>query len=121
MGPRFVARAGSEAAGRVVFDPQGGGEELRKLCAKAGLGLVVDEINMLNGGKFHNPLDRDAFIDWEANVTGGECHWIILSPLYASWSRAQYSGKPGPDPVRCKDHPWDPPDNFKPERTRAGH
>ena len=48
------------------------GEELRRLCAKAGLGLVVDEIVIMNGGKAHDLLSKDAQIAWEAKVTGGE-------------------------------------------------
>ena len=67
LGPRVTAS--SKAAGRVVLEPQEGkrtmrvsyffsslsrkasiGEELRRVCAKAGLGLVVDEIDNINGG-----------------------------------------------------------------------
>ena len=75
--------ADSEAAGCVVvFEPQDGrrtmrvayffssmfrkvsiGEKLRKLYAKAGLGLVVDEVDITNGGKSHDLLDRDAQFD----------------------------------------------------------
>ena len=60
----------------------------------------------MNSGKAHHLLSKDAQIACEAEVTGGEYDWIILSPPCASWSRAQYSGKPGPDPVRSKEHTW---------------
>ena len=58
------------------------------MCAKAGLVLDVEEIDILSGGKSHDLLDRDAQFDWEAKVTGGEYDWIILSPPCAGWSRA---------------------------------
>ena len=65
------------------------GEDLRRLCAKVGLGLVGGGIDIMNGGKAHDLLSKDAQIVWEAKVTGGEYDWIILSPPCASWSRAQ--------------------------------
>ena len=45
------------------------GEGLRKFCADAGRCPVVDEIDIMNGGKDHDLLDRDAQFAWEANVT----------------------------------------------------
>ena len=48
------------------------GEELCKPCTKSGLGLVVDEIDIMNGGKAHDLLSKDTQIAWEAKVTGGE-------------------------------------------------
>ena len=48
------------------------GEELRRLCAKAGLGLVVDTIDIMNGGKAPDLLSKEAQTAWEAMVTGGE-------------------------------------------------
>ena len=103
--PRVIA--GSKAAGRVVLEPQEGkrtmrvayffsgmsrkafiGEKLLKFCAKAGLGLVVDEIDIVNGGKSHDLFDRDAQFDSEAMATGGEYDLIILSQPCTSWSRA---------------------------------
>ena len=41
-----------------------------------------------------------------ARIAAGDYDIIVMSPPCATWSRARLSGKPGPGPVRNRDHPW---------------
>ena len=49
----------------------------------------------------------------------GEFDILILTPPCASWTRALFSGKPGPAPCRDADHPWGFPNALKHIRDRA--
>ena len=77
------------------------GEKLWNMCVQFVLGLVVEELDIMSGGKALDLLDGDAQSDWEAKVMNGDYDWVILT-----WSRAQYSGKPATDPICSKEHPW---------------
>ena len=51
-------------------------------------------------------------------MADGDYDFVILLPVCASWSRAHYSGRPGPDPIQSKNHSWGLPDNLKVERDK---
>ena len=76
------------------------------MCVAEGFGLEVDEIDILVGGREHDLLDSSAQEAIMARIAAGDYDIVIMSPPCATWSRARHSGKPGPDPVRNKDHPW---------------
>ena len=46
------------------------GNKLRKMCAKSGLVIIVEEIDSMSSGKSHDLLDRDAQFDWGGKVAG---------------------------------------------------
>ena len=79
---------------------------LHQLCAKAGFGLEVDEIDILVGGKQHDMLDSEAQEAIMARIAAGDYDIVVMSPPCATWSRARLSNHKGPGPVRDRDHPW---------------
>ena len=81
-------------------------EELRRLCEKSGMGLSFEQIDIYVGGASHNLLDKERQADLEARIADGEFDFIILSPPCGSWSRCNYSSKPGARPCRSKEFPW---------------
>lgn len=94
-------------------------EYLQKLCVEEGIGLIVDEIDILIGGKEHDLLDRSSQDALMARIESGDYDVIILSPPCGTWSRANYSGLPGPKPVRGRSHPWGFPNIRPTDRRRA--
>ena len=80
--------------------------ELRVKCRAANLGLFVEEIDIYNGGSSHDLLDTQVQAQLEARLRGGEFDVVILSPPCGTWSRANYSPKPGPKPCRSRQYPW---------------
>lgn len=81
-------------------------QHLQKLCEAAGFGLEVDEIDILVGGSEHDLLSSDAQEAIMARISAGDYDIVILSPPCSTWSRARFSDKPGPGPVRNRQHPW---------------
>jgi hypothetical protein len=81
-------------------------QELKKLCEAEGIGLYFKEIDTLIGGSEHDLLDRESQEAILAEIGAGDFDIVILSPPCGSWSRANYSEKPGPKPVRSRAHPW---------------
>ena len=75
------------------------GEELRKLAIEKGVGLIVYEVDILNGGGEHDLLDKAAQYRWEARVRDGEFDILFLTPPCSSWSRS-LCRPGGPCPVR---------------------
>ena len=47
-----------------------------KLCAASGIGLVVEEVDIMVGGNRHNLLDRTAQDEWIARIESGEFDWV---------------------------------------------
>ena len=43
-------------------------EQLKRICAKQGLGLIIFEIGVLVGGKEHDLLNRESQDKWLARV-----------------------------------------------------
>ena len=105
------------------------GECLAVLCRKAGIGLVMHEVDTMVGGKAHNLLDKAAQADWLSRIHDGDFDMCIHSPPCASWSRAPFSDDKPPQPVRNKAHPWGIPwllkgragEGTRRERVRALH
>ena len=95
------------------------GEELRKLCEKEGIGLRMYEVDILVGGSEHDLLDRASQDRWMARIESGGFDVVILSPPCGSWSRANYSDKPGPKPVRSRASPWGLPGLRHHDQVRA--
>ena len=95
------------------------GEHLRKLCAKEGIGLRMYEGDILVGGSDHDLLDKASQDKWMARIESGDFDVVILSPPCGSWSRANYSDKPGPQPVRSREHPWGKPGLLHRDQLRA--
>ena len=82
------------------------GEELRKMCEERQFGLILHEIDILNGGKSHDLTAEEAQGRWESRIKEGEFDIAIIAPLCSSWTRLLFSDKPGPQPCRDKFHPW---------------
>ena len=81
------------------------GEELRTLAKAKNVGLVVHEVDILNGGAAHDLIDNDAQARWEARIRDGEFDITILTPPCSSWTRALF--RPGGLPsCRDKKNPW---------------
>ena len=95
------------------------GECLAVLCRKAGIGLVMHEVDTMVGGKAHNLLDKAAQEDWLSRIHDGDFDMCIHSPPCASWSRAPFSDDKPPQPVRNKAHPWGIPWLLKAEQDKA--
>ena len=95
------------------------GEELRKLCEADGFGLIVYEVDILNGGSAHDLINTESQAAWEARVQSGEFDVIFVTPPCSSWTRALFSDKPGPPPCRDKAHPWGLPGNDGPAKART--
>ena len=93
--------------------------ELAKLCKQAGLGLHVWEVDILNGGSDMDLLDEECQQYWMSRVESGYFDIIILSPPCGSWSRANYSNRPGPKPVRSRAHPWGLPGLQRSQQKRC--
>ena len=100
--------------------------ELKKLCEQSGLGLIVDEIDIYNGGSSHDLLDPEVQANLEKKISQGGYDVVVISPPCATWSRANYNPPPGgrpdpryPDPCRSKQHPWGFPDSKPATRRRA--
>ena len=94
------------------------GEELRKLAVEKGVGLIVYEVDILNGGGEHDLLDKTAQYAWEARVKDGEFDILFLTPPCASWSRS-LCRPGGPCPVRDRSTPWGFPHALEKVRKRA--
>jgi hypothetical protein len=94
-------------------------EELRKLCLKSGMGLCFEQIDIYVGGTSHDLLDSECQAALEARIAGGEFDFIILSPPCGSWSRCNYSRKPGAKPCRSKEFPWGFPNAGPGQKARA--
>ena len=58
------------------------GEELRKLCAPRNFGLVVNEVDILNGGGAHDLLDHNSQGRWESRVQDGEFDLAVITPPF---------------------------------------
>ena len=94
-------------------------EELKLLCERSGRGLLFEQIDIYNGGTAHDLLDKDRQAELEARISDGEFDFIILSPPCGSWSRCNYSSKPGARPCRSKDFPWGFPNASQHQKARA--
>ena len=79
---------------------------LAQLCRDSGFGLVFHEVDILVGGSDHDLMDIESQQAWLDRVEKGELFMTILSPPCGTWSRANYSSKPGPQPCRSKRYPW---------------
>ena len=66
------------------------GEELGVTAADKNVGLVVHNVDILNGGAAHNLVDNDAQARWEARIRDGEFDITILTLLCSSWTRALF-------------------------------
>ena len=64
-------------------------------------------------------MDRETQAHHEARVADGEYDFVILSSPCATWSRAECSGRFGPDLIRSKKHLWWLPDNLQADRVKA--
>ena len=53
-------------------------EQLKRRCAKLGLGLVVYEVDILVGGSEHDLLDRASQDAWLARLEDGDFDCIML-------------------------------------------
>ena len=71
-------------------------QELKKLCEAEGIGLLINEVDILVGGSDHDLLDKGAQERLLAEIGSGDYDVIILSPPCGTWSRANCSSQPGP-------------------------
>ena len=74
-------------------------EELKKLCAKDGLGLVIFEVDVLIGGSEHDLLDKDKQEMWIQRIENGDFDVVMLSPPCGTWNAR--AGKSS-----CAGWPW---------------
>ena len=84
------------------------GEELKALAMAKNCGLIVHEIDILNGDAQHDLLDGEAQSRWEARIEGGELDLAVLTPPCSSWTRSLFQ-LGGPVPCRDKAHLWGSP------------
>ena len=56
-----------------------------------------------------------------ARIESADFDCVILSPPCGSWSRANYSDKPGPKPVRSRKYPWGIPHLLAHDQRRAAN
>ena len=94
-------------------------EELKLLCAKEGMGLVIFEVDVLIGGAEHDLLDRAKQDVWLERLEDGEFDVIVLSPPCGTWSRANWANDDGPKPCRNRRHPWGIPNMRANAQLRA--
>ena len=76
------------------------GNALKLLCEKAGLGLVMHEVDFLVGGDQHDLMDKPMQDSWMARVEGEEFDCCIHSSPCGSWGRANWANYTGPQPCR---------------------
>ena len=79
---------------------------LARLCRDSGFGLAFHEVDILVGGGKHDLMNLEAQQSWLDRIEKGEFCMVLLSPPCGTWSRANYSNKPGPQPCRSKRYPW---------------
>ena len=60
------------------------GDELRKLCKASGMGLLLEEIDIYNGGTAHDLLDKASQSAFEAKIRQGDYDVIIATPPCAT-------------------------------------
>ena len=78
------------------------GSWLQLLAQEAGLLLHLEEVDLVRSGS-HDLLDADTQDHLLLQLA--DSHVLIASPPCSSFSRAQYSGRPGPRPVRSLQYP----------------
>ena len=81
------------------------GEKLKAPAIAKNCGLIVHEIDILNGASQHDLLDSEVQSRWEARIESGEFDLTVLSPLCSCWTRSLFQPG-GPVPCRDKAHPW---------------
>jgi hypothetical protein len=74
--------------------------------APLGITIVMTEIDILRDATEGNVLDVRVFSRITADLTAGKYACAILTPPCNTWSRATFSNKRGPCPVRDRAHPW---------------
>ena len=94
-------------------------DELSKLCAKSGMGLVIHEVDVLIGGSEHDLLDKETQEAWLHRLEDGDFDCIMLSPPCGTWSRANWANDDGPKPCRNRRHPWGIPHQRPNAQRRA--
>ena len=75
-------------------------EQLKRRCAKQGLGFIIFEIDVPVGVEENDLLNRESQAKWLARVEDGEFDIVALSPPCGSRSRANWANDDRPKPCR---------------------
>ena len=94
-------------------------EQLKRRCAKQGLGLIIFEIDVLVGGYEHDLLNKESQEAWLARVEDGEFDIVVLPPPCGSGSKANWANDDGPKPCRDRAQPWGCPSQKAHQQRRA--
>ena len=78
---------------------------LRLACKGTGTRVVVDEIDILRGGRAHDLLNKTRQKKLLSKVQGGRYHLTAASPPCGSFSRSRSANNRGPKPVRSREFP----------------
>ena len=78
---------------------------LRIECKGTGVRVVVDEIDILRGGRKHDLLCRTRREKLLTKIRRGHYHLAAASPPCGSFSRSRSANNRGPRPIRSKKFP----------------
>ena len=78
---------------------------LRIACKGTGVRVVVDEIDILRGGRKHDLLCRTRREKLLTKIRRGHYHLAAASPPCGSFSRSRSANNRGPRPIRSKKFP----------------
>ena len=79
--------------------------KLLELCTHAGCTLEMTEVDLMRS-QYHDMSDDDLWQPLLERIRQGEFDVIIMSPPCSTWSRAVWSNKQGPQPVRSAEFPY---------------
>ena len=80
-------------------------EFLESLCLQKSVVLNLVELDTCRNPE-HDVLQEAVQDGLIHRLEAGEFHVLVITPPCNSWSRALFSGRPGPRPVRDRRHPW---------------
>ena len=81
--------------------------------------LVLEEIDLLQGGAQHDLLDKSIVGKLAERVDSKEFDTTLCSPPCESWTRLKFANGRGPGPVRSRAWPHGFPWNKPPQQAEA--
>lgn len=76
------------------------------LSTTYGVEIALEDYDICILVRQHD-LTREPFFRWLlGRAERGQINWVLGGPPCGTWSRARFSPKPGPPPVRTREHPW---------------
>ena len=78
---------------------------LTRLSKRAEVDLIMEEIDVLRGGRRHNALRLATRQRILKDAVGGQYDAVLASPPCCTFSRARHAGGRGPTPLRSSRYP----------------